>query len=222
MFAYYLQLGLRSLRRNPVLTALMVLGIALGIAASMTTLTVMHLMGSDPIPWKSDKLALRPARQLGCRQSLTTTTARPPDQVTYRDAIALMAGGQGRQAGGDVQDRAADPAGESRGQAIPRARSRDLFATSSRCSSRRSSTAGRGTKAGRRACACRRTDADTNEKLFGGQNSVGKTVRMDGIDYKVVGVLDDWKLRVKLLRSHQRTLSPIRKNSSFRSRPRSI
>ena len=24
---------------------------------------------------------------------------------------------------------------------------------------------------------------DTNEKLFGGQNSVGKTVRMDGIDY---------------------------------------
>jgi len=30
---------------------------------------------------------------------------------------------------------------------------------------------------------------DTNEKLFGGQNSVGKTVRMDGIDYTIVGVL---------------------------------
>ena len=56
MFAYYLQLGLRSLKRNPILTALMVAGIALGIAASMTTLTVLHLMGSDPIPWKSDKL----------------------------------------------------------------------------------------------------------------------------------------------------------------------
>ena len=49
MFAYYLQLGLRSLRRNPILTALMVAGIALGIAASMTTLTVLHLMGADPI-----------------------------------------------------------------------------------------------------------------------------------------------------------------------------
>ena len=56
MWSYYIQLGLRSLRRNPVLTALMVLGIGLGIAASMTTLTVMHLMGADPIPWKSDKL----------------------------------------------------------------------------------------------------------------------------------------------------------------------
>ena len=56
MFGYYIQLGLRSLRRNPVLTLLMVLGIGLGIAASMTTLTVMHLMGADPLPWKSDKL----------------------------------------------------------------------------------------------------------------------------------------------------------------------
>ena len=50
MWVYYLQLGLRSLKRNPILTALMVVGIALGIAASMTTLTVLHLMGSDPIP----------------------------------------------------------------------------------------------------------------------------------------------------------------------------
>jgi len=34
-----------------------------------------------------------------------------------------------------------------------------------------------------------------NEKLFGGQDSSGRTVRMDDIDYTIVGVLDDWKLR---------------------------
>src|ERR1019366_4277558 len=93
MFTYYLQLGLRSLRRNPILTVLMVGGIALGIAASMTTLTVMHLMGSDPIPSKSDKLHYvqldnwspdEPAREDGT----------PPDQVTYRDAVALMQAGR--------------------------------------------------------------------------------------------------------------------------------
>ena len=39
MFGYYLDLALRSLKRNKVLTALMVLAIALGIGASMTTLT---------------------------------------------------------------------------------------------------------------------------------------------------------------------------------------
>ena len=38
MFRYYFQLGLRSLRRNPVLTALMVLTLAVGVAASMATL----------------------------------------------------------------------------------------------------------------------------------------------------------------------------------------
>ena len=34
MFAYYFQLGLRSLRRNPALTALMVMAIGFGVAAS--------------------------------------------------------------------------------------------------------------------------------------------------------------------------------------------
>jgi hypothetical protein len=38
---------------------------------------------------------------------------------------------------------------------------------------------------------------ETNEKLFGGQDSVGKKVRMNEIDYTVVGVLGYWKPRIK-------------------------
>ena len=56
MFKYYLQLGFRSLRRNPVLTALMVMTIGFGVASSMTTYTVFRAMSGDPIPWKSGKL----------------------------------------------------------------------------------------------------------------------------------------------------------------------
>ena len=56
MFAYYLDLALRSLKRNRMLTALMVLAIAVGIGASMTTLTVMHLLSGDPLPGKSAHL----------------------------------------------------------------------------------------------------------------------------------------------------------------------
>ena len=37
MFGYYLNLALRSFKRNKALTALMVLAIALGIGACMTT-----------------------------------------------------------------------------------------------------------------------------------------------------------------------------------------
>jgi len=33
---------------------------------------------------------------------------------------------------------------------------------------------------------------ETNEKAFGGEDSVGRMVELDGREYKVVGVLDDW------------------------------
>src|SRR3546814_1674404 len=56
MFAYYLNLALRSFRRNKALTVLMVLAIALGIGASMTTLTVFHVLSGDPVPTRSGAL----------------------------------------------------------------------------------------------------------------------------------------------------------------------
>src|SRR3546814_20311619 len=56
MFRYYLQLGFRSLRRNPVLTVLMVITLSVGVAASMSTYTVLPMMSGDPIPHKSDRL----------------------------------------------------------------------------------------------------------------------------------------------------------------------
>ena len=56
MFRYYFQLGLRSLRRNPMLTALMVVTLAIGVACSMATFTVLYVMSGDPIPHKSDRL----------------------------------------------------------------------------------------------------------------------------------------------------------------------
>jgi putative ABC transport system permease protein len=36
---------------------------------------------------------------------------------------------------------------------------------------------------------------DINEKLFGGEDSTGRSVRLNGIDYTIVGVLDKWNLR---------------------------
>ena len=56
MFGYYLKLALRSFKRNKALTALMVLAIALGIGASMTTLTVFHVLSGDPLPERSATL----------------------------------------------------------------------------------------------------------------------------------------------------------------------
>lgn len=196
MFSYYLQLGLRSLRRNPVLTSLMVVGIALGIAASMTTLTVMHLMGSDPIPWKSDKLF---AVQLDnwAEDAPYYDDGRPPDQVTYRDASALMEAGKA-----DFQTamfKLSQPIQPENPelkpfQSLGRVAYSDFFkmfeppfAFGGPWDRQQDAQHARVVVLGK----------EMNEKLFGGQDSVGKTVRMNDIDYNIVGVLADWRLRSK-------------------------
>ena len=56
MLAYNLRLAWKSLRRNPVLSALIVGGIALGVAISTAFITVYHVFSEDPIPHKSGAL----------------------------------------------------------------------------------------------------------------------------------------------------------------------
>jgi putative ABC transport system permease protein len=70
MFAYYLQLGLRSLRKNPMLTALMVMAIGFGVAASMTTYAVYRATSRDPIPQKSRSMP-------SARKTSRTASRRP-------------------------------------------------------------------------------------------------------------------------------------------------
>ena len=87
MFAYYFGLGMRQLRRNPVLTGLMIIILGAGVAASMSTLTVLRAMSADPIPHKSDRLFaplvdIRP-------DNGADPEPEPPYQLTYRDAAAL-------------------------------------------------------------------------------------------------------------------------------------
>src|SRR5579859_2237296 len=88
MFSYYLDLALRSLKRNKMLTALMVLAIALGIGASMTTLTVLHVLSGDPLPGTSGTLFYP---QLDPRDMDGYEPAKPPpEQVTWIDGMNLL------------------------------------------------------------------------------------------------------------------------------------
>src|SRR3954468_20938658 len=94
MFEYYFLLGLRSLRRNPALTALMVLTLAVGVAASVATLTVLHVMSGDPAPGKSNRL-LVPLLDVGPARSYTGERDPYAIQNTYRDSLAFMRSGPG-------------------------------------------------------------------------------------------------------------------------------
>jgi len=196
MFSYYLQIGLRSLKRNPVLTALMVFGIALGIAASMTSMTLMHVMGSDPIPWKSDRLHYVQLDGWDPNQAFDEE-GNPPDQVSYKDAQALMEAGKAdRQA---AMYKVAFPIQPENPEVKPflalgRATYADFFPMLEPAFAFGGAwDHGQDAQHGRVTVLSK----DTNEKLFGGQNSVGKHVRMNEVDYTVVGVLDEWKPRIK-------------------------
>jgi putative ABC transport system permease protein len=87
MFGYYLNLALRSLMRNKMLTALMVIAIAVGIGASMTTLTVMHLLSGDPLPGRSQHIFYPQVDPSPLPDP--ENTHKPWDMMDYRSATDL-------------------------------------------------------------------------------------------------------------------------------------
>ncbi|UXI67576.1 ABC transporter permease [Tahibacter amnicola] len=196
MFAYYLQLGLRSLKRNPILTLLMVFGIALGIGTSMTSLTVFYLMGSDPIPWKSDKLFIAQVDSWDPLQAFDEPNL-PPDQMTYRDASTLVEDGKAdRQT---AMYKIAWPVQPENPEIKPfmglgRATYGDFFPMFDTPFLYGNGWDRGGDKEHARVVVLSR---ETNEKLFGGQNSVGKRVKLNDVEFTVAGVLDTWEPRVK-------------------------
>ena len=191
MFQYYLDLALRSLRRNKALTALMVFAVALGIGASMTTLTVFHVLSGDPIPGSSGTLfypQLDPQDKDGYEPG-----KEPPDQVTWIDGMNLLKAHRGtRQAlmtGGAVP---VQPAQSGLDPFFSDARytTADFFAMF-----KAPFLYGHGWNAADDDAKARVVviTRELNDKLFGGKDSTGQTLRMDDVAFRIVGVLDSWR-----------------------------
>lgn len=89
MFTYYLQMAIKSLKRNLPSTFLMVLAIAFGIGISMTALTLSHVRGSNPIPEKSTQLFSLQLQSSG-KTSTWQASDNLPVQVTYQDAANIL------------------------------------------------------------------------------------------------------------------------------------
>ena len=189
MFGYYLNLALRSLRRNPVLTALMVLAIALGIGASMTTLTVMHLLSGDPMPGRSDQLFYAQVNPYPNAEPGDD----PPDVIDYRSAMDLWSAQRA-----DRQTLVVDsPIKLQRPDAGTPPRMGMLLSTTADFFAMFDVPFRYGapwrSEDGQRRARVAVISAALNQQLFGGANSVGRTVRVRGQDLRIVGVLDDWR-----------------------------
>ena len=194
MFAYYLDLALRSLKRSPGLTALMVLTIAFGVGASMTAWSVFRAVSGDPIPWKSAQLYVPQIDMWGpdAQHGGPEPDNGPPDALDYNDAVALMRDHRAKlqsamyQIGPSVvpADAAKHPI-QTGGHAVfgeffPMVDLPFKFGS------------GWSAADDEHRAQVVVISSKLNDKVFDGANSVGKMLNIEGRDYRVVGVIGDW------------------------------
>jgi putative ABC transport system permease protein len=193
MLGYYIDLALRSLKRSPGLTTLMILIVGFGVAASMTSYSVFRAVSGDPIPWKSSRLFVPQIDIWGPKGHLdSTNNGEPPEAMDYTDAVALMREHRARYQSAMYQmspsivppDASKHPINIG-GHAVY-----SEFFPMLDVPFKFGSGWGADSDAQRAAVVV--ISGKLNQKLFGGANSVGKTIDIDGKDYRVVGVLGDW------------------------------
>ena len=191
MLRYYFSLGLHSLRRNPVLTSLMVLTLAIGVAASISTLTILHMMSGDPIPNKSDRLFV-PLMDNGPADRFVPGELPHDSQMSYRDASNLLQSGQGvRRTAVFGISGAVEPARADLGtvEVNGLATTSDYFPMFEVPFLHGSAWAPEQDKNTANIVVLSRK---MSEKLFGKDDPVGRHIRMLNNDFEVIGVLGSW------------------------------
>lgn len=191
MFLHHLHLALKSLRRNPLLAALAVLILAIGIAASMTSLTLLHLLSADPLPGQSQRLFV-PAFDNRLPED-ADADAGPRLTLTWTDADALLQAGGAQRAAAlygvamTVQPpRASLPPFLETGMAT----GRDFFAMFQAPFARGAAWSADDDREGRDVVVL---SADFAERLFGSADALGASVLLGNRPYRVVGVLAPWR-----------------------------
>ncbi|HLI16923.1 MAG TPA: ABC transporter permease [Rhodanobacteraceae bacterium] len=194
MFAYYLDLALRSFRRNRVLTALMVLALGLGIGASITTLTVLKLLSGDPLPQKSARIFAPEINPLPAQVHLPAAElfSNWGDLMSYTDAMNLLRARRGeRQAvvaltGAKIAPRQAGRHPFFSNGVMTTA---DFFAMFDAPFEYGSGWSEQDGEDRARVAVISTT---LNDKLFDGRNSLGQIIRVSDHDYRIIGVLKPW------------------------------
>jgi putative ABC transport system permease protein len=191
VFAYYLELAVRSLRRSPGLTALMILAIGFGVAASMTMYSVFRGVSADPIPWKSSQLFVP---QIDAWGPGHRDNGEPPTMLTYIDAMALMRQHRAfRQSAIVAMWRSIMPPSASQSDSLIETRGYAVYSEFFPMLDVPFHY-GSGWSADDDAHQTPVVVISDhfNQEMFGGGNSVGKTITISGHDYRIVGVIKHW------------------------------
>jgi putative ABC transport system permease protein len=205
MLLYHLRIAFKSLRRSIGFSTVVVGGIALGIGVATLFATIRHAMAKDPIPHRSDVLHYvrldnwDPAKPHPNRAGL-------PPQVTFRDMTEIMKSDVPARQSGMFKANLyvfPEPGAGRPTRTLTRLCYADffpMFDTPFKYGSGWDRQADQGPE------PVIVLGEEMNDKLFGGQNSVGKTVRIEEREFRVVGVLDTWRPSIKFYDITQQNL----------------
>ena len=192
MIGYYISLAMRSLRGTPILSALMIAAIAVGVGTSMTSLTLNYMMSQNALAHKDDVLYAVQLDSWDPNQAYSRSHNEIPYQLTYQDATALLRS--------DIPTRQVamhrfgftvtmEDAEVRPFTAETRVTTRDFFALFDVPMLYGNTWSKEADTTPVQAVVLSKA---INEKLFGGENSVGKTVTLNGEPFTVTGVIDYW------------------------------
>jgi putative ABC transport system permease protein len=191
MFDYYLALSLNSISRQKSLSILISTTLGLGIAACMITYSLIHLMSKDPLPNKSERVYRIQLDNWNLNFAAIPPDL-PPEEVTWRDAMNIVHAKQAKyQAAHAVTWGMVTPADKNvppflgviratQGEFFPMFEVPFLYGQ------------GWHNYPANHVEYVTVLSKSTNQRIFGGINSVGQTLPMLGKLFTVVGILDDW------------------------------
>jgi putative ABC transport system permease protein len=195
MFGYSVELALHGLRRFPKTTVLAVMTVAIGLAASMTTLALLHILSADPLPGRSQHLFLAWVDTIQAKpddyKTIDGTAASNYKRIKMPDAQALMAARpQLRQTVvANVWTRVDGEGGRSASdQALLMTNSNFIPMFGVALREGRSWTAGE--DASRAPVAV--IDSDLAQSLFGTVHAVGRTLRVENHAIRVIGISEHY------------------------------
>ena len=191
MLSYNIRLAMISYRRTPGLTALMLGAIALGIAACIVTIAIYHAISGNPIWWKNDRLYAVTMDSWDPNKPYDEMSpALPPPLLSYKDAEHLAGSGipvrhviMHRDLGvitGGLAQRQPQPA-------TTRITSADFFSIFDVPFLYGSGWNAAADSPPQPVMVLSKKE---NQILFGGINSVGRILRWNDTQFRIVGVLE--------------------------------
>ncbi len=188
MFNYYIKLSVRNLIRNRLFFMLMLSTLAVGIGVFLANIAIIKSMSTDPIPDKSDRIF---------NVSLNVWTSDNQDDeiieiMRYQDAMHILENNIATYTmvhyQSQVYTRDINSKSLTRHQADVRATTPGFFPLTE------APFAYGGVWQQDHAKQIVIGDS-LNNQIFGGGNSVGNVLEIDGKPFEIVGVLKPWKLK---------------------------